>query len=117
MLSPGQFLCLDIKIKRGLWKINELCQICVIQFRIRTYCIEVWLKNQLVHLFSFKYFNGEKCLIYINLCTFHVKKNSARLQWYSCARYKAPGPLVQIFGYSFTQLFSEPEQMSGEQMS
>ena len=39
-------------------------------------------------------FNGETCLIYINLCTFHVKKNSARLQWYSCARYKAPGPLV-----------------------
>ena len=41
-------------------------------------------------------FNGAKCLIYINLCTFHVKKNSARLQWYSCARYKAPGPLVLL---------------------
>ena len=46
--------------------------------------------------------NGAKCLIHINLCTesdlfpFHVfkKKNSTRLQWYSCARYKAPGPLV-----------------------
>ena len=38
-----------------------------------------------------------QCLIYINLCTFHVKKNSARLQWYSCARYKAPGPLVILF--------------------
>ena len=48
------------------------------------------------HLFSFKYFNGAKFLIYINLCTFHVKKNSARLQWYSCARYKTPGPLVNL---------------------
>ena len=46
------------------------------------------------HLFSFKYFNRAKCLIYINLCIFRVKKNSAGLQWYSCARYKAPGPLV-----------------------
>ena len=46
------------------------------------------------YLFSFKYFNGAKCFIYINLCTFYVKKNSSRLQWYSCARYKAPGPLV-----------------------
>ena len=27
-----------------------------------------------LHLFSFKYFNGAKCLIYINLCTFHVNK-------------------------------------------
>ena len=44
---------------------------------------------------SFKYFRRAKCLIYIKLCTFHVlKKNSARLQWYSCARHKAPGPLV-----------------------
>ena len=50
------------------------------------------------HLFSFKYFNGAKCLIYINLCTFHVKKNSSRLQRYSCARYKAPGPQVIIKG-------------------
>ena len=49
------------------------------------------------HLFSFKYFNWTKYLIYMNLCTFHVKKNSARLQWYSCARYKAPGPLVYIW--------------------
>ena len=45
------------------------------------------------HLFSFKYFNGARWLICINLCTFHVQKNSARLQWYSCARYKAPLPL------------------------
>ena len=52
------------------------------------------------HLFSFKYFDGAKCLIYINLCTFHVKKNSARLQWYSCARYKAPGPLVWVYQYT-----------------
>ena len=49
------------------------------------------------HLLPFKYFYGAKCLIYSNLCTFHVKENSARLQWYSCARYKAPGPLVLIF--------------------
>ena len=50
-----------------------------------------------IHIFSFKYFSGSKCLIYINLCTFNVlKKNSARLQWYSCARHKAPGPLVFI---------------------
>ena len=56
-------------------------------------CIGLGLSN----LFSFKYFNGAKCLIYINLCTFHVKKNRARLQWYSCARYKAPGPLVYIY--------------------
>ena len=42
----------------------------------------------------FNHVNGAKCLIHINLCTFHVKKNSTRLQWYSCARYKAPGPLV-----------------------
>ena len=55
------------------------------------------------------YFNhvaGAKCLIYIKLCTesdlfpflfscILKKKNSTRLQWYSCARYKAPGPLVQ----------------------
>ena len=48
-----------------------------------------------IHIFSFKYFSDPKCLIYINLCTFDVlKKNSARLQWYSCARHKAPGPLV-----------------------
>ena len=42
--------------------------------------------------------NGTKCLININLCTFHViqKKNSTRLQWYSCTRYKAPGPLVVL---------------------
>ena len=42
-----------------------------------------------------------QCLIYINLCTFHEKKNSTRLQWYSCARYKAPGPLVLIKGLNF----------------
>ena len=50
-----------------------------------------------------------KCLIYINVCTFHVKENSARLQWYSCARYKAPGPLVGsvdcIVTLSFWQFF------------
>ena len=51
------------------------------------------------HFLPFKYFYGAKCLIYINLCTFHVKENGARLQWYSCAWYKAPGPLV----------FSSPE--------
>ena len=45
----------------------------------------------------FNHVNGAKCLIHINLCTFHVKKNSTRLQWYSCARYKAPGPLVLYF--------------------
>ena len=29
------------------------------------------------------------------MCTFRaLKKNNARLQWYSCARHKAPGPLV-----------------------
>ena len=36
MSTPWLFLCFNIKIKRGLWKINELCKICVIQFRIRT---------------------------------------------------------------------------------
>ena len=47
------------------------------------------------YLFSFKYFSGAKCSVYINLCTFRaLKKNNARLQWYSCARHKAPGPLV-----------------------
>ena len=42
MSTPWLFLCLNIKIKRGLWKINELCKICVIQFRIRTWRIEVF---------------------------------------------------------------------------
>ena len=51
-------------------------------------------------ILPFKYFYGAKCLIYINLCTFHVKENSARLQWYSCARYKAPGPLVWILDHT-----------------
>ena len=50
--------------------------------------------------------NGAKCLIHINLCTESdlfpflfsciLKENSTRLQWYSCARYKAPGPLVFV---------------------
>ena len=31
MSTPWLFLCLYIKIKRGFWKINELCKICVIQ--------------------------------------------------------------------------------------
>ena len=57
-------------------------------------CIGLCIGRSHFDLFSFKYFNGAKCLISINLCTFHVKKNSARLQWYSCARYKAPGALV-----------------------
>ena len=48
------------------------------------------------HCLPFKYFYGAKCLIYINLFTFHVNENSARLQRYSRARYKAPGPLVSI---------------------
>ena len=52
----------------------------------------MWLSH--FHLLPFKYIYGAKCLIYIHLFTFHVKENSARLQWYSCARYKAPGPLV-----------------------
>ena len=30
------------------------------------------------------------------MCTFHVKKNNAILQWYSCSEYKAPGPLVYV---------------------
>ena len=51
--------------------------------------------------FSFKYSNKAKCLIYINLCTFHVKKNSLSLQWYSCARYKAPEPLVTLCLFPF----------------
>ena len=52
----------------------------------------------------FNHVNGSKCLIHINLCTESdlfpflfsciQKKNSTRLQWYSCARYKAPGSLV-----------------------
>ena len=52
----------------------------------------------------FNHVNGAKCLIHINLCAESdlfpflfsciYKKNSTRLQWYSCARYKAPGPLV-----------------------
>ena len=46
-------------------------------------------------LFSFKYFNGAKCLIYINLCTFHVKKILQDCN-YTCARYKTPRPLVFI---------------------
>ena len=54
------------------------------------------------HLLPFKYIYGAKCLIYIHLCTFHVKENSARLQWYSCARYKAPGPLVIFNSYVHT---------------
>ena len=29
----------------------------------------------------------------------YLKENSTRLQWYSCARYKTPGPLV-LFRYS-----------------
>ena len=54
----------------------------------------------------FNHVNGAKCLIHINLCTESdlfpfifsciYKKNSTRLQWYSCARYKAPGPLVYL---------------------
>ena len=52
----------------------------------------MWLSH--FHLLPSKYIYGAKCLIYIHLCTFHVKENSARLQWYSCARYKAPGPIV-----------------------
>ena len=52
----------------------------------------------------FNHVNGAKCLIHINLCTESdlfpflfsciLNKNSTRLQRYSCARYKAPGPLV-----------------------
>ena len=60
------------------------------------------------HFLPFKYFYGAKCFIYINLCTFHVKENSARLQWYSCARYKAPGPLVfkwYHFQFSYNDFF------------
>ena len=55
----------------------------------------------------FNHVNGAKSLIHINLCTesdlfpflFSCiwKKSSTRLQWYSCARYKAPGPLVWKF--------------------
>ena len=30
-----------------------------------------------------------------------VKKNNARLQWYSCARHKAPGPLVCTIPLAF----------------
>ena len=48
------------------------------------------------HLLPFKYIYGAKCLIFIHVCTFHVKENSARLQWYSCARYKAPWSLVVL---------------------
>ena len=69
----------------SFWRlVFDIVWCCILELVISTY----FLSNILM---------GEKCLIYINLCTFHVKKNSARLQWYSCARYKAPGPLVYVF--------------------
>ena len=70
----------------------------------------VWCRVRLSYfdLFSFKYFNGATCLIFINLCTFHVKKNSARLQWYSCARYKTLGPLFFSFHFSGEKLCPPP---------
>ena len=54
----------------------------------------MWLSHFHLLVLPFKYIYDAKCLIYIHLCTFYVKENSARLQWYSCARYKDPGPLV-----------------------
>ena len=72
----------------------------------------------LFHLLPFKYFYGAKCLIYINLCTFHVKENSARLQWYSCARYKAPGPLGKVELWPLMTAFdTKLGRMSGELIS
>ena len=70
----------------------------------------MWLSH--FHLLPFKYIYGAKCLIYIHLCTFHVKDNSARLQWYSCTQYKAPGPLVllvQLWEFLALSVFSSPE--------
>ena len=58
------------------------------------------------HLLPSKYFYEKKCLIYINLHTFHVKVNSARSQWYSCARYKAPGPLVKSHLQLYTHILT-----------
>ena len=58
---------------------------CVLDLAISTY---------------FNHVNGAKCLIHINLCTSCIqKKNSTRLQWYSCARYKTPEPLVRYYLY------------------
>ena len=43
-------------------------------------------------------FNPHKFVYWVRSIPFslfmYLKKNSTRLQWYSCARYKAPGPLV-----------------------
>ena len=66
------------------------------------FCVVYWTWS--FPLLPLKYFYGAKCLIYIYLYTFHVKENSARLQWYSCARYKAPGPLVSSTGWDQSSL-------------
>ena len=59
-------------------------------------------------LFSFKYFNGAKCLIYINLCTF-LAPLSRRLTWAIVIEHR---PSVRR-RYTFTFSTSSPEPLDG----